>query len=68
MAHRFVADGGTTFNYDGGFDEGSVVVIEDAGNDRLHIPLDDLKQFIAESVRYKRQSEIENASTEDLLS
>lgn len=54
----------TVFIHDGDF-EGNVFITHGTG--KVELPMEDLKEFIAEYIRDKRQQELESATTEDLL-
>jgi hypothetical protein len=52
--------------YDGDF-SGEIQIVDIKTNDTVKIDIDDIKMFVAESVRYKRISEIESMNYSDLL-
>lgn len=65
--HSFQAVSGTTFHYNGDFSGDVTITHEHDAHNGLTIPIGDLADFIAELIRARRISAIENLTTHDLL-
>jgi len=62
--HTLQARCGTVFNHNGDFSGDAIVSI---GGISVTVPIDDLLEFVAEFVRYRKIQQLEEASAEMLL-
>lgn len=64
--HTFKGRSGTTFHFNGGGDGQVVIPLKKQGGE-VYVPCEDLVDFVAELVRRKRQSQLDDMSAEELF-